>query len=580
MRGPLRPTDPRRLGVYRLESRLGEGGMGTVYLGRDPASRPVAIKVIKREYAYEDEFRARFRSEVTRARQVPPFCTAELLDADAEHETPYLVVEYVDGPSLAEVVADQGPLTGGNLYSVAVGVATALAAIHGAGVIHRDLKPRNVLFSLGTPKVIDFGIARAFEATSQHTGTDQMVGTVAYMAPERFDNGSGPPVGPAADVFAWGAVVTYAGTGRTPFAGDSPVATAATILTQPPNLRGLPEPLRGLVARTLDKRPENRPTAQELLDLLLAAGAVGAPAADGLAGRPELRRVARAAQHSAARTAPEIGPAAPARHSAGVGSRRWRRTAPVLAAVALLGTALAAALAFTPTRDLLLGADAEPGAGRAAAPSAAASAPSAVPPSGGSVPPTRSAAPPGTGRTTAPPSGDEQTGGRAEPDDGPVEVTAAPGAPSPRRCRSADTRVTVIAQSDNPTAPGTQKAIVSVVNESDSACRVEGRVHVGLYNAADERVRVPTRSVDEPDKAADMVLRPGGGAFQGIKWEACDRDTSDCPVGNTLRGSLEESATGVVAALEGFPPPTRSDITMSSLRLGTLQPSAHGTVAW
>jgi predicted Ser/Thr protein kinase len=594
MRGPLRPTDPRRLGVYRLESRLGEGGMGTVYLGRDPSSRPVAIKVIKREYAYEDEFRNRFRSEVTRARQVPPFCTAELLDADAEHETPYLVVEYVDGPSLAEVVADQGPLTGGNLFSVAVGVATALAAIHGAGVIHRDLKPRNVLFSLGTPKVIDFGIARAFEATSQHTGTDQMVGTVAYMAPERFDNGAGPPVGPAADVFAWGAVVTYAGTGRTPFAGDSPVATAATILTQPPNLRGLPEPLRGLVARTLDKQPENRPTAQELLDLLLAAGTPGAAAADGLAGRPELRRVAHAAQHSGPRPArgsegfpatrggegfARAGGGIAARHGAGVGSRRWRRTAPALAAVALLGIALAAALALAPTRDLLLGT--EPGAGPATAPSAAVSAPPAAPAPSGSVTPAGSAGPPGAKPTAGPtPGGDPAPAGQAEPDDGPVEVTSPAGGRSTRLCRTADTSVTVIAQSDNPTAPGTQKAIISMVNESGSACRVEGRVYLRLYNAADEQVQVPTRSVNEPDRAADMVLKPGGGAFQGIKWEACDRDTSDCPTGNTLRGSLDESAAGVVAKLEGFPPPTRSDITMSALQLGTLQPSAHGTVAW
>jgi serine/threonine protein kinase len=154
MRTPLRPSDPQFLGDYRLLARLGQGGMGTVYLGQDRHGRPVAVKVVKPELAYEEEFRARFRSEVNRARQVPPFCTAELLDADADHETPYLVVEYVDGPSLAEVVAEQGRLTGGNLHSVAVGVATALAAIHGAGVIHRDLKPANVLFALGTPKVM------------------------------------------------------------------------------------------------------------------------------------------------------------------------------------------------------------------------------------------------------------------------------------------------------------------------------------------------------------------------------------------------------------------------------------------
>jgi len=295
VRNVLRPGDPRQLGGYELLSRLGEGGMGSVYLGRSPTGRLVAIKVIRAEFADEDEFRARFRSEVTRARQVPPFCTAEVLDADPEHRTPYLVVEYVDGPTLAEVVDEQGPLAAGNLHSVAIGVATALTAIHGAGVIHRDLKPRNVLFSLGTPKVIDFGIARALEVTSQHTKTDQMVGTVAYMSPERFD-GNARAITPAADVFAWGAVVAYAASGRTPFAADSAAATAARILTQPPSLPGLTGQLKDLVALTLEKEPQNRPSAHELLDLLLATGPqeIGAD----LARNPALRRAAEAAQHS------------------------------------------------------------------------------------------------------------------------------------------------------------------------------------------------------------------------------------------------------------------------------------------
>ncbi|MEU0546229.1 serine/threonine-protein kinase [Micromonospora sp. NPDC005979] len=269
MTDPLLPSDPVDLGGYRLLGRLGQGGMGAVYLGQDANGRLVAVKMIRPEYADDTEFRGRFRSEVNRARQVPPFCTAEVLDADPDHPTPYLVVEYVDGPSLAEVITRNGPLGGGSLHSVAVGVATALAAIHGAGVIHRDLKPANVLFALGTPKVIDFGIARAFEVTSQHTRTDQMVGTVSYMAPERFDTERRAVVGPAADVFAWGAVVTYAGTGRTPFRADSPAATAARILTQPPELSGLPDRLREVVARTLAKDPTERPTAHELLDLLL-----------------------------------------------------------------------------------------------------------------------------------------------------------------------------------------------------------------------------------------------------------------------------------------------------------------------
>ncbi|GAA3920276.1 serine/threonine protein kinase [Actinoplanes auranticolor] len=269
---PLRPGDPAHLGEYELLGRLGAGGMGTVFLGRSPQGRLVAVKVVRAEFIRDEEFLGRFRSEVNRARQVPPFCTAEVLGADLDHEPPYLVVEYVDGPALTDVVRENGPLSPAALHSAAVGIATALTAIHGAGVIHRDLKPGNVLFALGGLKVIDFGIARPLDATSQHTRTDQMVGTVAYMAPERFDEHPALRLSPAADIFAWGAVVMFAATGRTPFQGESAPATAMRILTQEPNLTGLPGSLRGIVARALAKDPADRPTARQLLDLLLADG--------------------------------------------------------------------------------------------------------------------------------------------------------------------------------------------------------------------------------------------------------------------------------------------------------------------
>jgi eukaryotic-like serine/threonine-protein kinase len=272
---PLRPTDPRHLGRYRLVGRLGQGGMGTVYLADGGDGTPVAVKVIRADLAEDDVFRRRFRGEVARARQVPPFCTAEVLDADADHDPPYLVVEYVDGPSLAAVVAERGRLSPANAHGLAIGVAAALTAIHGAGVIHRDLKPSNVLLAPGSPKVIDFGIARAvegFDATAGHTFTDQPIGTVAYMAPERFEADTASTLTPAADIFAWGAVVAYAGTGRIPFSADSQPAIAYRILTQPPDLAGLDPTLRDLVERALAKNPADRPDAPTLLSRLLAAG--------------------------------------------------------------------------------------------------------------------------------------------------------------------------------------------------------------------------------------------------------------------------------------------------------------------
>ena len=280
----LRPGDPAQLGAYRIVGRLGQGGMGLVYLAESSEGRRVALKVIRDELA-DDEFRRRFRSEVARARQVPPFCTAEVIDADTEHDPPYLVVEYVDGPSLSAVVSDQGPLTPANQQGLAVGVAVALTAIHGAGVIHRDLKPSNVLLAPGSPKVIDFGIARAVAGTDFETRTNQMVGTVAYMAPERFDSKA---VTPAADIFAWGALIGYAATGRTPFAAETPAATAIRIMTGEPDLDGLTGSLRELVEWSLTKDPDGRPEARDLLDHLLAGGTRGKARPASFKQQPEV----------------------------------------------------------------------------------------------------------------------------------------------------------------------------------------------------------------------------------------------------------------------------------------------------
>lgn len=343
---PLRPGDPGWLGEYRMIGRLGSGGMGVVYLATDRDENFVAIKLVHATLVHDPEFRGRFRSEVDRARQVPSFCTAEVLDADLDHNPPYLVVEYVDGPSLADVVEESGPLKAAALHSLAVGVVTALTGIHGAGVIHRDLKPGNVLLAPGSPKVIDFGIARAFEATSQHTRTDQMVGTVAYMAPERFSSESGTPLTAAADVFAWGCVVAYAGTGRTPFHGDSPPATAARILTQPPHLAGLTEPLRGLVEMSLCKRPEDRPTARELLDMLLGE-------------RPPERRREAAPSEEPRHFAPSYPAYAPPRPARKARGHRTLAILAVLLVLAGLGTVALVVSVYSASGDTLIVSDAD-----------------------------------------------------------------------------------------------------------------------------------------------------------------------------------------------------------------------------
>ncbi|MFF4617217.1 glycoside hydrolase family 6 protein [Nonomuraea jabiensis] len=260
----LRDGDPRRVGPYTLLGRLGEGGMGVVYLGQTPDGTRVAVKLIHARMDAQADFRRRFAREVAAAKRVARFCTAPVLDADVEGDVAYLVTEYVEGPSLDDAVRGSGPLKGSVLDGLAAAMAMALRAIHGAGVVHRDLKPSNVLLSQVGPKVIDFGIAQLMDAEM----SSAIVGTPSYMSPEQV---SGATIGPASDIFSWGCTVAYAASGRPPFGSGSVPTILLRIVNEAPELHGLSGPLRDLVLASLTKNPRQRPTAQDLMDHLSVA---------------------------------------------------------------------------------------------------------------------------------------------------------------------------------------------------------------------------------------------------------------------------------------------------------------------
>jgi hypothetical protein len=268
--GARQPGDPKRLGPYELVGRLGQGGMGVVFLGRERrGDRRAAVKAIRPELAGDPAFTARFRREVEAARRVDSPRVARVLGADPAGPRPWLATEYVDAPTLAGAVAAGGPLTGGRLAAFAAGVAEALDAIHAAGVVHRDLKPGNVLLhGGGSPevKVIDFGIAWAADATMTRSGL--RFGTPSWMAPEQLRD---QPAGPPADVFAWGLLVAFAASGRHPFGGGPADAVAYRILHDRPDLTGVPPSLRGLVEAALSPTPAARPPAARIAALLGAA---------------------------------------------------------------------------------------------------------------------------------------------------------------------------------------------------------------------------------------------------------------------------------------------------------------------
>ncbi|GHI90461.1 serine/threonine-protein kinase [Streptomyces xanthophaeus] len=269
---PARPGDPKRIGPYRIIGRLGAGGMGTVHAGLDDAGLRVAVKVIHPAQAEDAEFRARFRREVQLSARVQGPCVLPLLAADPDADTPWLATAYAPGPSLDQHLSAEGPLSGGTLYAFATGTAHALAAIHQAGVVHRDVKPQNIILSPSGPRMLDFGIAHAADGTSV-TRTGVMTGTPGWISPEHYRTGT---AGPAGDMFAWGALCAYAATGRLPFGSGAPDVVAFRVMSGEPDLDGIPAELLPLITRALAKDPESRITADEAAEecsLLLASQA-------------------------------------------------------------------------------------------------------------------------------------------------------------------------------------------------------------------------------------------------------------------------------------------------------------------
>ncbi|MFI6811601.1 protein kinase [Nonomuraea sp. NPDC050328] len=281
---PLNASDPERLGDYALLGRLGEGGQGVVYLATAPDDRQVAVKWLRPELAGDEVSVTRFLREVHVAEQVAPFCTAAVLAKGVAQERPFIVSEYIEGPSLQRIVLDDGPRSGNGLLRLAIGTATALAAIHQAGIVHRDFKPANVLLAADGPRVIDFGIARALDANV--TISNMPVGTPSYMAPEQI---MGEKVGAAADLFSWANTIVYAATGRAPFGNDTMHAVINRVLNQPPDVSALEEgPLKEVVLACLAKDPGARPTAEQVIHRLLHHPTALPDAAAAAAGPPSL----------------------------------------------------------------------------------------------------------------------------------------------------------------------------------------------------------------------------------------------------------------------------------------------------
>ncbi|MBO2449800.1 serine/threonine protein kinase [Actinomadura barringtoniae] len=341
----LHNGDPEALGGYALLGRLGAGGQGVVYLGRGASGALVAVKTLNAASVADPVARRRFAGEVALVRQVSSFCVAEIVDADLEGERPYIVSEYVNGPSLQAGVTGDGPLSGGALHRLAVGTMTALAAIHAAGIVHRDFKPHNVLLGRDGPRVVDFGIARLLDSGATVTG--QVLGTVAYMSPEQA---SGGHVEASSDMFSWAGTMAFAAGGGPPFGRDGLAAVTHRIMYGEPGLPKLPAELDAVVRDCLAKDPRSRPAARDVLLRLI--GDRQAPADHATLQGTSWGHTTP----DAARTLPPSPPAhtAPTPMPPAAPMRRPRRRALEVAAVGgvvVLAAAIGTAIVLWPSGD-------------------------------------------------------------------------------------------------------------------------------------------------------------------------------------------------------------------------------------
>jgi DNA-binding beta-propeller fold protein YncE len=371
----LRPGDPASVGPYRLVGRLGAGGMGEVFLAETPGGRKVAVKLINRGQAPNARFRERFAREVEAARRVGGFHTAQLVDADPQADPPWMVTAYIGGPSLEDAVGAGGPLPPDRVRALGAGLAEGLAAIHACGLVHRDLKPGNVILAADGPRIIDFGIARVLDASAPITLTGAVIGTMAYMSPEQI---RGEVAGPASDVFSLGSVLTFAATGQPPFGSDSALSVMFRVVNEPPDLAAVGDgALREVVAACLAKAPAGRPAVRAVMAALSRPGPAPAPAVTG----PE-----RAAVPPHGTVPPAGAPPSRVERSRAERARRSRRRAAGLIAAAAVGAVVVAVVLVV---SLVPGSTPQAGAGHR--PSGAASA--------GSTATTRDR--PGTGETSA-----------------------------------------------------------------------------------------------------------------------------------------------------------------------------------